>query len=419
MYRYFSEMGLSNTIVFLTNKLWKWIRSKTPTNPQIEKFRKNDFLNLWKENISEKQRIAVVVSTFYDLNGRDYMQGGAERYIVELSKIIHTLGASLEVYQCGNQTWHKIHEGIHVFGLNTNGYNIKRLNEAYHDWVPKPTLSIYFQLLLASPKFNTPSICVSHGVDWDAHWLQKDNSKYTNLIHDVLSSCKNVNIIVSVDTNTINWLRATDYDLSEKCVYIPNFVDLNKFNLIKKEGKEEVTILFPRRLTDARGFWLIQKIIPDLLSRYENISIEFCGKAEKFEEVEVKKLTEKYDGKIKWYDTAPDKMGEVYQNADIVIIPTRYSEGTSLSCLEALASGKPVIVTNVGGLTDIVLAEFNGTMIEPNSSELFNSICRLIENPNLREKLSANALISVQSFNLSLWQNRWIQILKKYINLYE
>jgi len=48
-------------------------------------------------------------------------------------------------------------------------------------------------------------------------------------------------------------------------------------------------------------------------------------------------------------------MPEVYARADVVVVPSTAHEGTSLSAIEAIASGKPTIVTHIGGLGNIVI----------------------------------------------------------------
>ena len=102
-----------------------------------------------------------------------------------------------------------------------------------------------------------------------------------------------------------------------------------------------------------------------------------------------------------------------YNIADIVIIPTAYSEGTSLSCLEAMATGKAVIATNVGGLYDIIKNHNNGIMINPSSNELSASIIHLIENPSDRQKLGNSAITTInQSFTKSIWENKYKNFFK-------
>ena len=97
----------------------------------------------------------------------------------------------------------------------------------------------------------------------------------------------------------------------------------------------------------------------------------------------------------------------------ITLIPTVHSEGASLSCLEAMACGNAVIATNAGGLTDIIINGYNGLLIDPQENELFDAVCLLIDNIDLRNTLGSNAIKLVQSFNKNIWITRWENILHK------
>lgn len=355
-------------------------------------------------------RVTLLVSTFFDVHGEKFFQGGAERYVIQLNRIIQGMGGNLEVYQCGASNWYKNIHDVDVFGLDTGGINLGELNRVFHQWVEPGNITIYFQMLLSTPMCNKPSICISHGIDWDAHWLQANSAHYNETIKQVLKSINNVSKFISVDTNTINWIRATNSKLAEKCQYIPNFVDTQEFTFKTKTG-DNFVILFPRRLSEARGFWLLSNNIPLLIQKYPKIRFHFCGKAEPFEESEVIRLTGEFPDNIKWFDVPPNQMAEVFQSADIVVIPTCYSEGTSLSLLEAMACKKPVIATNVGGLTDLIIPGFNGIQIEPNAKDLFNAICTLVDNPGMREFISNNAFNAVQVFDKNIWVKKWREII--------
>jgi glycosyltransferase involved in cell wall biosynthesis len=109
----------------------------------------------------------------------------------------------------------------------------------------------------------------------------------------------------------------------------------------------------------------------------------------------------------------PGDMPRVYQEADITIVPTLWSEGTSLSCLEAQASGNAVIATNVGGLPNLVIDGYNGLLINPYEDELLAAMEKLIADRELREKLAANALAVAQAFDKEIWRSRWEKIIEE------
>lgn len=78
-----------------------------------------------------------------------------------------------------------------------------------------------------------------------------------------------------------------------------------------------------------------------------------------------------------------------YKTCDIYVQPSHY-EGWGMAVVEALASGAPVVMTDVGCAGEIVHNEENGLVVRPGSEEeLAYALMRLIENNSLRLKLSA------------------------------
>lgn len=97
---------------------------------------------------------------------------------------------------------------------------------------------------------------------------------------------------------------------------------------------------------------------------------------------------------------------------DIAVVPTIGSEGTSLSLLEAMAAHCAVICTNVGGMTNIVIDQYNGLMIKPTEADLVYAIEDLIINVEKRNKLADRGYETVkQAFSHEVWSNRWKKVL--------
>ena len=107
-----------------------------------------------------------------------------------------------------------------------------------------------------------------------------------------------------------------------------------------------------------------------------------------------------------------NKIHEVIGQHDLVIIPSLGSEGTSLIAIEAMAAGKPVIATNVGGLTNLIIDGYNGILCYPTKDSLYESIKRIIEDPYERKRIGRNArAVAKESFTYKIWSQRWHRVI--------
>lgn len=82
---------------------------------------------------------------------------------------------------------------------------------------------------------------------------------------------------------------------------------------------------------------------------------------------------------------------DAFLQADIFVLPS-YSEGIPLSMLEAMAYGLPVVVSNVGGIPEVVRDGQEGRIIQPGDVDgLCGALRGLMESVALREKMGAAA----------------------------
>ena len=86
---------------------------------------------------------------------------------------------------------------------------------------------------------------------------------------------------------------------------------------------------------------------------------------------------------------------KLYRSADVFVFPT-YSEGFSISLLEAMSAGLPVITTKVGANCEM-LGDQGGIFVKPKSSIDLVSALRHLEAPNLRASMSSHNLQKVGS----------------------
>lgn len=80
---------------------------------------------------------------------------------------------------------------------------------------------------------------------------------------------------------------------------------------------------------------------------------------------------------------------QLLEYADVFVLPSNY-EGLPMSIIEALSFGKPVVASNVGGITELLDGE-NGFAVENNVDEMVEKIHYVLEVPERYEKMRLHA----------------------------
>jgi len=88
---------------------------------------------------------------------------------------------------------------------------------------------------------------------------------------------------------------------------------------------------------------------------------------------------------------APSELGGYYERAAVICVPSR-REGYGMVAREAMASGRAVVASNVGGLRDAVEDGVDGLLVPPrDTAALRTAIERLLDDPELRARLGSAA----------------------------
>lgn len=92
-----------------------------------------------------------------------------------------------------------------------------------------------------------------------------------------------------------------------------------------------------------------------------------------------------------------------YQKADLCVFPSTY-DPFPIVALEALAAGKPVVASNVGGLPEVIQNKVNGLLVRPrNPKEIAEAVDMILSHDELAGKMAKNALQTIErEFN---WEN--------------
>jgi glycosyltransferase involved in cell wall biosynthesis len=86
---------------------------------------------------------------------------------------------------------------------------------------------------------------------------------------------------------------------------------------------------------------------------------------------------------VDWLGQRRD-MSNVLKSCDVVVLPTSYGEGVPRILIEAAASGKPCVATDIAGCREIIIDGVNGTLIRPEDPlALREALKQFVESPQL------------------------------------
>lgn len=200
--------------------------------------------------------------------------------------------------------------------------------------------------------------------------------------------------VITVDT------RIKEYIQKEAGVtghMIKNFIDVEDFKPETERRAEfrkqfdlsmdDKIFFIPRRLTKKNGVIYPILSFPPVVERFPEARLVFAGTGEMMEEMKKKARELGVADRVTMLGAVDHKdMIRYYALSDIVLVPSIYSAGveeaTSISALEAMGSGVPLIACAVGGLKEIVDHGKDGLLVEEqNVEELSDAMIQLLDNP--------------------------------------
>jgi len=210
-------------------------------------------------------------------------------------------------------------------------------------------------------------------------------NKWINSIAYKLKIAKPISISKKIQETVIQEYSITKDDTP----IIYNGIDLSKFTPVNSYAIHcPVQIVHVGRFQYQKNHECIVDAVNYLIDK--NFIITCIGDGEKRDEI-VTKIEERKVNAFFALVGLSNHVEEYLQNSDIFILPSRW-EGLPISILEAMATGLPIIASDVGGVSDIIKHEENGILINPNPIELANALTKLINDEELRTRIGRQAL---------------------------
>ena len=337
--------------------------------------------------------------------------GGVGVHIHTLSKKLVEEGHEVFVITYPHKEIRDI-DGIHVIG--TKGINLPGIRglmfknnakKELEDLIKKEDIDIIHGHYLfpagaaaveVGNKHNIKTYVTAHGSDMFELYKSKPFMRPT--IKKVL---KNADGIFAVSKALRQEIIATGVSgIAEKTKLSWNSVDITKFSLKDDDSFKKEFGLFDKPIVLFVGNKKKKKNVGALLEAKKIAKSDYylviVGDGPLSKKLRKKVEDENIPDVI--FTGSRTDVENIIPNCDFLVLPS-FSESFGLVLIEALACGKPVIGSDVGGISEIINEDV-GLLVNPNDISLIsNSIDRLVDDEELRAKLSANARNRAKDFS--------------------
>ncbi|MBA3927627.1 glycosyltransferase family 4 protein [Listeria rustica] len=205
---------------------------------------------------------------------------------------------------------------------------------------------------------------------------------------------------------------------------ISNGVDVSKFypdtmmrGIMRMQlgyNSSDKVVMIARRLEEKNGVMYFTQSIPKMVDNDPTIQILIVGSGS--QEVAIRTFIEEknLEERVTIIPGVMNPEMPYYFNvADLVVLPS-LMEATSIAGLEAMACGKPLVGTDVGGIPEIITPHETGLLVPARSAEaLANGVLEMLVDENKRLDMGEKALQSVQE-NFA-----WSEIARKTVAFYQ
>lgn len=353
--------------------------------------------------------------------------GGIARVVHDLSHRLYQDGHDVTVvtYRDGNVPYFEDDKGVKVHRVD----NFMISSNNFIDWVMQLNFNMIAkvgELINQGEKFD-----VIHAHDWLTAYagktlktaygislvstihateagrnsgIQGETQKYINDTEWMLTY-ESSEVIVNSNymKNELQRLFGLPY---EKINVVPNGVNINLFSEVERDYDfrrqyamdNEKIILFMGRLVYEKGIQNLISAMPKILANYHDAKLIIAGKGGMIDELRAQVNSLGLGNKVYFTGYLNSKnVQKMYKCADISVFPSTY-EPFGIVALEAMLSGTPVVVSDIGGLNEIVDHGINGMKsYAGNPNSLADSILTLLFDPKLCSDVVKNAQAKVKT----------------------
>ena len=353
--------------------------------------------------------------------------GGIARVVYDLSRTLLKDGHDITVvtYKDGDMPYFEDDKGVKVYRvdnymINPNNFIdwimqlnfnlVAKANEIIaeqgkfdvihaHDWL------VAYAAKTLKNSYNIPIVATIHATEAGRNsGIHDETQRYINDTEWMLTyGASEVIVNSNYMKNELQRLFGLPY---EKINVVPNGVNLNLFNGIERDYNfrrryamdNEKIILFMGRLVYEKGVQHLISAMPKMLNGYHDSKLIICGKGGMLNELKAQVNSMGIGNKVYFAGYMHGKdVQRMYKAADIAVFPSTY-EPFGIVALEAMLSENPIVVSDVGGLNEIVQHRENGMKsYAGNPNSIADSILELLYDHKLCADITKKAKNKVRN----------------------
>lgn len=256
--------------------------------------------------------------------------------------------------------------------------------------------------------FDIPIVATIHATEAGRNsGIHDDTQRYINdtewlLTYEATEVIVNSNYM----KNHVQGLFGLPFD---KINVIPNGINLTNFNGVDRDYDfrrqyamdNEKIILYVGRLVYEKGVQHLISAMPKILENYHDAKLIIAGKGGMLDELKGQAEAMGLSNKVYFTGYLNSKqVQKMYKCADVAVFPSTY-EPFGIVALEAMLAGVPTVVSDIGGLNEIVDHGVNGMKsYAGNSNSIADSVISLLYDKQLATNISKKAKQKVkEEFN--------------------
>lgn len=375
--------------------------------------------------------------------------GGISRVVHNLAQKLGEQGNEVHIVTCWEigTLEEEIDNGVYVHRVHTCEIN----ENSFINWV----LQFNFSLLEKSTKLINQSggFDVIHAHDWLTAFAAKTLKNIYSIplvstIHATESGRNH-----GLHNNTQRYISSVEWWLTyeswiiivnsrfmkdevrnvfqlpeDKIRIIPNGVNLDKFKNYYRDyqfrrnfaSNKEKIIFFVGRLVNEKGAHILINAAPKIIHYYNDVKFIIAGKGPQLDYL--RKIADELNISQRVYFTgyiSEEELAKLYKCADVAVFPSLY-EPFGIVALEGMLANVPVVVSDVGGLGEIVEHGVDGMKFYTgNSNSLADSILEILLNTEKAEKMKSKAMKKVfLIYNWDIISSQTLVIYKEIVDKY-